>query len=174
MAKPVKAGTKQRPKRARQDAPADLPFEQSVGYQIRLTHRIVQRYLQAKIEPHGVTLGMWYFLRTLWSEDGLTQRELSHRIGIMEPSTLTAILAMERSGLVTRVRNTDDRRKVNIWLTPKGRALQATLLPLAIEVVRTATRGFSQDEVARFLGMLAAVQSNLSLDGAERDGPGEL
>jgi len=153
----------------------DLPFEQSVGYQIRITHRVVQRYLQAKIEPYGVTPGMWYFLRTLWSEDGLTQRELSHRIGIMEPSTLTAILAMDRSGLVRRARNRDDRRKVNIWLTPKGKALRTMLLPLAVDVVETATKGFSPDEVARLLAMLSTIRSNLSADGAaggeDPDGP---
>ena len=41
----------------------DFPFTDSVGYQVRRTHRALQRFLQLKIEPHGVTLGMWYFLR---------------------------------------------------------------------------------------------------------------
>ena len=84
---------------------ADFPFADSVGYQIRCTHRALQRFLQSKIEPHGVTLGMWYFLRALWNEDGLNQRELSHRVGTMEPTTLSAILNMEKKGLVRRVQN---------------------------------------------------------------------
>ena len=70
------------PKGPRPDATpprADLPFAESVGYQVRTTHRALQRFLQFKIEPHGITLGMWYFLRALWHEDGLTQRELSNR-----------------------------------------------------------------------------------------------
>ena len=33
---------------------ADFPFADSVGYQIRRTHRALQRFLQLKIEPHGV------------------------------------------------------------------------------------------------------------------------
>ena len=40
---------------------AELPFAESIGYQIRATHRLLQRFLQVKIEPHGITLGMWYF-----------------------------------------------------------------------------------------------------------------
>jgi len=36
-----------------------LPFDKSVGYQVRMTHRALQRHLQQKIEPHGVTPGMW-------------------------------------------------------------------------------------------------------------------
>ena len=86
------------------DLTIDFPLQESVGYQIRATHRLLQRYLQMKIEPYDVTLGMWYFLRALWNEDGLTQRELSNRIGTMEPTTLSAIQIMERRGLVTRVR----------------------------------------------------------------------
>jgi MarR family transcriptional regulator, organic hydroperoxide resistance regulator len=82
-------------RRQRPPVPAfDLPLEKSVGYQVRMTHRALQRFLQAKIGPHGVTLGMWYFLRILWQEDGLTQRELSNRIGTREPTTLIAIAAM--------------------------------------------------------------------------------
>ena len=138
-----------------------LPFNTSVGYQIRLTHRLLQRYLQQKIEPHGVTLGMWYFLRALWHEDGLTQRELSVIVGTMEPTTLTAIKSMERSGIVTRVRNIGDRRKINVFLTPRGHKLKEELLPLAKEVVDNSVQGFSDRERAAFLQYLGAIQGNL-------------
>ncbi|MGQ3027215.1 MAG: MarR family winged helix-turn-helix transcriptional regulator [Ferrovibrionaceae bacterium] len=154
--------------------PTDLPFENSVGYQIRITHRLVQRYLQSKIEPHGVTLGMWYFLRALWHEDGLTQRELSRRLGTMEPTTLTAIAAMEKAGLVTRVRNATDRRKLNVFLTEKGRGLKAALLPLAVEVVHAATDGFSPAEVRQFLKFLGAIQANVGRELADAAPEAEL
>lgn len=154
--------------------PTDLPFENSVGYQIRITHRLVQRYLQSKIEPHGVTLGMWYFLRALWHEDGLTQRELSRRLGTMEPTTLTAIAAMEKAGLVTRVRNATDRRKLNVFLTEKGRGLKAELLPLAVEVVHAATDGFSPAEVRQFLKFLGAIQANVGRELADAAPEAEL
>lgn len=140
----------------------DLPFADSVGYQIRMSHRAIQRSLQSRIAPHGVTLGMWYFLRALWQEDGLTQRELSRRIGTMEPTTLSAIASMEKIGLVTRARDLVDRRKLNVSLTPKGKALRAALLPLAAEVVELAMVGFSTQDRARLLGDLAAVQRNLA------------
>jgi DNA-binding MarR family transcriptional regulator len=139
----------------------DLPFSESVGYQIRSTHRALQRFLQLKIEPHGVTLGMWYFLRALWNEDGLTQRELSRRVGTMEPTTLNAILVMERNGLVRRARNKKDRRKWHVFLTVKGRRLRAELMPLAKEVVETAVQSLSQTEIKRLLGGLAEIQRNL-------------
>lgn len=132
-----------------------------MGYQIRTTHRALQRFLQLKIEPYGVTLGMWYFLRALWSEDGLTQRELSRRVGTMEPTTLSAILSMEKRGLVRRVRNKKDRRKLHVYLTPKGRKIRNELIPLAKAVVATAVQSLSSGEVKQLLASLAEIQKNL-------------
>jgi len=147
----------------------DLPFAESVGYQIRATHRAVQRFLQLKIEPHGVSLGMWYFLRALWHEDGLTQRELSHRVGTMEPTTLSAILNMEKKGLVRRAQNKKDRRKWHVHLTSKGRALKAELIPLARDVVDTAVQGLSRKEIKQLMGGLAEIQNNLQATLSQLD-----
>jgi DNA-binding MarR family transcriptional regulator len=139
----------------------DFPFAESVGYQVRTTHRAIQRLLQLKIEPHGITLGMWYFLRALWHEDGLTQRELSNRVGTMEPTTLSAMLIMEKKGLVRRVRDKTDRRKWHIHLTPRGRALKARLIPLAREVVDMAVQNLSTKDVKQLLRGLGEVQRSV-------------
>lgn len=151
--------------RARKEASAAgddlLPFETSVGYQIRQTNRLLSRYLQQKIGPFGLTLGMWYFLRALWHQDGLTQSELSLIVGTMEPTTLTAVKAMERKGFVRRERNAADRRKLNVYLTERGRALKVHLLPLAKEVVDASVDGFSDRERSAFLEHLNVIQKNL-------------
>jgi DNA-binding MarR family transcriptional regulator len=162
--KPASGKKAGKPQKRRAPAAAgapDFPFSESIGYQVRATHRYLQRLLQHKIEPHGITLGMWYFLRALWHEDGLTQRELSNRVGTMEPTTLSAILNMEKNGLVRRVRDRHDRRKWHIHLTPKGRNFKGKLIPLAREVVDTAVQGLSQSEVAKLLEGLAEVQKSL-------------
>ncbi len=145
-----------------------LPLDRSVGYQIRMTHRLIQRALQARIEEHGVTLGMWYFLRILWDQDGLTQSELSRIVGTMEPTTLSAVASMEKAGLVCRARHSGDRRKIHVNLTEKGRALQATLLPVAADVLGAAARGLTGREIDLLLELLHAMQENLRHDvGAE-------
>lgn len=139
-----------------------LPLERSVGYQVRMTHRLVQRALQVRIERHGVTLGMWYFLRALWHEDGITQSDLSSLIGTMEPTTLSAVVSMEQAGLVRREPHATDRRKVNVFLTDKGRALEVDLLPEGISVVQTAVASFSEREIDLMLKLLKVMQANLS------------
>ena len=61
----------------RQPMTGDLPHHESDGYLVRDAHRAFQRLLERRIAPHGVTRGQWYFLRVLWTKDGLSQRELS-------------------------------------------------------------------------------------------------
>ncbi|WP_448206226.1 MarR family winged helix-turn-helix transcriptional regulator [Azospirillum sp. sgz302134] len=128
----------------------------------REVHRAFSRALQNRIANRGVSMGQWYFMRALWEEDGLTQRELSQRVGMMEPTTVTALNNLERCELVQRVRNPHDRRKVNIFLTPKGRALRANILPCADEIAELATKGIPPGDIATAVTVLRRVSANLS------------
>jgi DNA-binding MarR family transcriptional regulator len=134
---------------------------QSLGYLVRDTYRSFTRELEARISEAGVSIGQWYFLRALWEEDGLTQRELSRRVRMMEPTTVTAVNAMERRGLVRRDRDSKDKRKIRVLLTPKGRDLQSRLLPCAKSVNEMAAAGLSENEVATLRHLLERVRRNL-------------
>jgi DNA-binding MarR family transcriptional regulator len=145
------------------DLAGDLPeTDHAIAHLLRDAQRSVSRALAGRIAAHGVSIGQWYFLRALWDEDGLTQRELSHRVGMMEPTTVTALNGMEKRGFVERVRNVRDRRKMNIYLTEKGRALRDKLLPFEREVNRTAAGGLSDGETARLAGALRQIIVNLT------------
>src|SRR6187551_466593 len=82
--------------------------------------RALVRALQVRLAEHSVSFGHWTFLRILWEGDGLTQRELSASAGVMEPTTYSALKAMERLGYIARRQRGDDRKKVFVFLTPKG------------------------------------------------------
>ena len=79
-----------------------------------------------------------------------------------EKASLTAVLkAMASEGLITRVRNTEDRRKVNIFLTASGRRLKSKILPLIGRINKRATRRLSSAEVQQLRRLLARVMINL-------------
>ncbi|MEQ8699455.1 MAG: MarR family winged helix-turn-helix transcriptional regulator [Bauldia litoralis] len=138
------------------------PPEGSTGYLVRQAHNALQRLLEQSIAPHGVLRGQWYFLRVLWEEEGLTQRELSARVGTKEPTTIVALRSMEAAGLVTRRRSETDRRKIHVDLTPKARALRDTLLPLARGVSETATGGLTPEETETLHKLLRKVGATLN------------
>src|SRR5712691_7632571 len=122
----------------------DFPPSRSSGYLVRDAHRAFQALLEKRIAPFGVSRGQWYFMRVLWIEDGPSQRELSARVGMMEPTTVIALRGMEKAGLIRRVRSRDDKRKTHVWLTPKGKSLRNRLLPVARRIVEQAEAGIRE------------------------------
>lgn len=126
--------------------------------------RALNRALQMRLADHGVSLGHWPFLRALWQADGRTQRELSGEAGVAQPTTFSAVKAMERLGYVVRRAVEGDRRKRQVFLTARGRALEAKLVPLAEDVNAVAVRGVAAADVATTRRVLLALLDNLAAD----------
>jgi len=139
----------------------------SIGYLTRIAFRAFSRALEVRTAPHGVSSGQWRFLRVLWREDGLTQRELSRRVGMREPTTVIALKSLERSGFVVREKSVEDRRKVHVFLTPDAKALEPRLLPAVAEVNKVALAGLTKDEVTVLRKALIQVGRNLAADVKE-------
>jgi DNA-binding MarR family transcriptional regulator len=144
----------------------EFPPRLSSGYLVRDAHRAFQRLLERRIAPYGVSRGQWYFLRVLWNADGLSQRELSARVGMMEPTTVIALRGMEGSGLIRRVRGNDDRRKVRVFLTVKAKRLRNELLGVARTITEEAEQDIALRELAAFRRVLTRMTANL--DRVER------
>lgn len=108
-----------------------------------------------------VPAGAWIFLRAIWEEDGLTQREIARRVGIQEAATGAALDKLERSGLIARTRNAQDRRKINVRLTPQGLDLRQELHPRSDALTERLLQGFEASEVAQLSSYLLRLRSNL-------------
>jgi len=120
------------------------------------------RALAARLAEHSVPFGHWAFLRILWQEDGLTQRQLSELAGMSEPTTFAAMRAMEEAGYVMRRQTAQNRKNVYVHLTARGRALERKLVPLAEEVNKIAVRGVRAGDVAATRRTLLAIVENLA------------
>ena len=126
--------------------------------------RALVRAVQMRLAEHAVSFGHWTFLRILWEGDRLTQRELSERAGVMEPTTFAALKAMERRGYIRRRKFAGDRKKIYVLLTAKGRALRDVLVPLAEDVNSVAARGVKPSAIATTRAVLLAIIENLDRD----------
>lgn len=139
----------------------------------RLAHLIkdatrgLSRALQSRLQRHGVSFGHWVFMRVLWERDGLTQRELSDEAGMTEPTTFSALTAMEKKGYIERRKLPHNAKNVYVFLTPKGRALRDVLVPLAEEVNAIGVAGLDGNDVVVARRVLLAIIENLARDEAE-------
>jgi MarR family transcriptional regulator, organic hydroperoxide resistance regulator len=140
----------------------DADTNNSIGYLLRDSARRILSDLTTRLEPHGITLPQYYVLRELWQEEGLTQREIANRVGVLEPTMVATLDALERLGLIERVRSTTDRRKTHVRLTPAGRTMRDTLHGYAADVLEEALTGISDDEIAVLRRTLQRIKGNFA------------
>jgi DNA-binding MarR family transcriptional regulator len=138
-----------------------------LAHLVKHAARGLARALQMRLTEHSVSYGHWSFLRILWETEGLTQRQLSDEAGVMEPTTFSALNAMEKLGYVVRRPSPTSRKEVHVYLTPKGRALKTKLVPLAEEVNAVALRRVDPGDIAATRRMLLALIANLAADETE-------
>ena len=139
------------------------PFviEESTAHLVSLASRLFSRALQERLGRYGVSVAQWSMLLLLWEEESLTQKELSRRQQIEEPTAARTLQRMERDGLIRRVPDRRDGRQRRVVLTERGRELCGELVPAALEVNALATHGLSEDEKKRLLSLLGYVVARL-------------
>ena len=76
--------------------------DERVAHLVRLCARGFNRSLSRRLSGHDISFGQWVFLRILWQEEGLAQRQLSERANLTEPTVHTALIKMEQQGLIRR------------------------------------------------------------------------
>jgi len=135
-----------------------------LAHLVRDAGRAYTRALQMRLAEYGVPFGHWTFLRILWESDGLTQRELSDRAGVMEPTTFAAMKTMEALGYIERRQLPDNKKNMYVHLTPAGRALKKKLVPLAEDTNQVSIQGLSASDIQTTRRVLLTILSNLARD----------
>jgi DNA-binding MarR family transcriptional regulator len=140
----------------------DFLIGESIAHIVVVTARLFDRQLAMRLRRYNVPIGQWPFLLFLWANEDLSQRDLSRLMAIEESTVTNTIDRMERDGLISRTRTPDNRRRNQLRLTERGRELMNMLLPEAMQVVKTATLGMSDLEIAFLTSLLGKVQVNLA------------
>ena len=150
------------PREERKASFDDLKLEGTIGFLLSDASRTMTRTFSARIAEHGVGMGIFQFLRILWEEDGLSQSELASRTRMRGPSVANAINDLERRGLVKRLSDRADGRKVRVLLTPQGRRLYDLVMPDIAVTNRSMLADFSVAEQDTLKAMLRRIRRNLA------------
>jgi DNA-binding MarR family transcriptional regulator len=149
----------------------DAVPDDRLAHLVKDAARAMVRGLQMRLAQHEVSFGHWTFLRILWENDGLTQKELSDEAGTTTPTTFAAVTAMEKLGYLERRYAPDNRKNTHVFLTPRGRALKKKLVPLAEEVNEISVKGVKSTEIAIARKVLLTIIENMARDEADSNDP---
>jgi DNA-binding MarR family transcriptional regulator len=111
--------------------------------------------------PDQIRPGMGHLLFALFAEDSLTLRDLTARTGLAPSSVTEMVQRMERTGLLSRVRDMADRRSVRVSLTKRARSLEPQLRRIERHAKEVLEDGFDATGARRLRAALARVIRNL-------------
>jgi len=102
-----------------------LKLDNQLCFAVYSASLAMTRLYKPLLEKLGLTYPQYLVLLVLWERDGLTVSELGERLSL-DSGTLTPLLKrLEANGLVARIRDTADERRVHVSLTAAGRRLKA-------------------------------------------------
>lgn len=137
-----------------------LALDHQLCFALYSTSLAMTKLYKPLLEPLGLTYPQYLVMLVLWESDGLTVSEIGERLSL-DSGTLTPLLKrLESLGLVQRLRDAADERRVRLQLSAEGRALKARARAVPQAVARAS--GCELGELGALTARLKTLRERLS------------
>ena len=117
------------------------------------------------VSPYGLTTTQFFLLTALYEEDDISISALAQKVAL-DKATLTGLIdRMERDGLVIRQVSPEDRRSVQVRLTPKAEKLRKTLTDLYHDINRHFLSFLTEKERKTFEQVVEKIENADLMEG---------
>lgn len=135
----------------------------SLDFLVRDTRLRLYNYIESRIARQSIPLRLWFPLRALYWNEGITQRELGRMMGYGDAHAGVIVAVMQRRRLVYRQPSRIDKRRIDLYLTPAGRAMARLTLRHMRAINARIGAGMSANEVRSLQTLLLRARENLKL-----------
>ncbi len=134
--------------------------ESSFGYLMKRIVQVMVGEVDKRLETLDLTQAQWLPLIMIHQGRATTLAELARELQL-DPGALTRTLdRLEAKGLCRRERSTEDRRVVNLVLTPEGQAAAKPVPEVLCGVSNVLLEGFSVAEWETLMALLRRLVVN--------------
>ncbi len=124
--------------------------------------RLLARIADARFRDIGISVSQLPVLVALKDGGSLSQKELTRRAGVEQPSMAQLLARMERDGVIRRKPDPADGRSSLISLTARTMKLIDPARAIMAQGNRDALAGFNDREVRQLVALLQRVITNVS------------
>ena len=126
----------------------------SVGYLVKRAQAAMLDGIEPAFTAHGFTFMQWVVLIYLRDGIALNARDICAEFRYDSGALTRVIDQLEERGFIERRRSKGDRRAVELSLTPSGRALVQSLVPVVVDRLNLALSDFTRAEVQELTRLL--------------------
>ena len=141
---------------------AELNSENHIGHKIIQVSKTIQHAFDLELRNKvGITMAQWRAINALATQTGITQREISDKLGLDTSSLIPLIDRLESKKLVIRRPDHTDRRINRLYLTKRAEALLGQMHSCAHLFRRYLTEGINRDQLEITQLVLERINQNL-------------
>lgn len=140
------------------------PLQAPIGLHLTKAARVVSRAFDAALAEAGGSLPVWLVLLNLKVRRPTNQRELAEAVGVGEATLTHHLNAMDSEGLITRRRDSANRRIHVVELTEAGEEAFLRLRSAAVAFDQRLHVGITNDDLASLEGLLDRLARNVGAD----------
>lgn len=141
-----------------------LALDRQLCFALYASSLAMTKLYKPLLDPLGLTYPQYLVMLVLWEHEGLAVGEIGERLAL-DSGTLTPLLKrLEQAGLVLRLRDTADERRVRVALSAAGRALRrrAQAMPQAVARASGCTLVELSELTAQLQGLRRRLADNLA------------
>ena len=140
-------------------------LEDAFAYHINRVHRLLRQHFQMLTRRLGqeITQEQYFILNKLYHRPDQSQNDLAADLGD-RANTSRALAVLEKTGTLSRTRDTEDKRRVIVNLTRAGRELVERLNPVFLGEREVVYAGLSQKDLKELRRIFGILETNLKSD----------
>ncbi len=130
---------------------------------ISLLHKKGRVFIDKEVSKFDLGPGQFMLLLDLYREDGKNQEVLSENLKIDKTTTARAIKKLEKNNYVIKVKDDNDKRNNNIFLTDKAKDIKDDIFEILKNFNDEISNTLSVEEEILLKSLLKKVCDNINL-----------
>lgn len=141
-----------------------LPYRLNV-----LAQRVAEGLAHEYSETVGITIPEWRVMAMLGEIPEMTAKDIGIHSRMHKAKVSRTVVSLEEHGLLVRRANETDRREAFLSLTPRGRAIYQTIVPMALGYERKLVEGIDPRDLAALDRIIRHLMTTLGPKGEPQD-----
>ncbi len=155
----------------RKASPSSLHLQEFLPYRLSVLANTISAALAKEyVERFELTISQWRVMAVLGLEAGLSANEVGERTALDKVTVSRAMAGLVQAGRVVRKVDPQDRRRVRLRLSARGRSIYAEIVPRARALERELLSALAPEDVATLDRLLDILWDRArQLGSAERE-----
>ncbi len=133
-----------------------MKLTQTIEFYIKKTSLALSRMYNELAKEYGLTQTVGYVLMYVHKE-GTPTTHLAQSLGMKESSLTRLLKKMEANGLIQRIKDTQDKRIIRVFLTKKGIEKRRLIKKYVLEFNKEIMEKLGEENLQKFYEILDSI-----------------